>query len=111
MPHKNNTQPRGQKEKVNKQSLVRLVSQKSELTTDVVERVVNTFLDTVVEKIDEGAKVSIREFGQWYAEEFPERTIYSPAQDMKIVLPTRSKVIFKPGIRLRTKPVTVKKKK
>lgn len=59
------------RERIEKQELVSLVSQRTDQDTDTVEETVDAFIEEIYEALKRGEKVSLRNFGTFYVR--PER--------------------------------------
>lgn len=89
-----------QKRETNKRCLVNRVVEKTGVAEKVVSTVVDSFLDTIVEMLHDDVRVRIRNFGQWYAVDYPERLVYSPKEGRPVLVAPHRRAVFKPGARL-----------
>jgi DNA-binding protein HU-beta len=71
--------------RIEKQDLVRLVSQRVQRNEDMVEEIVDATLEEIYQAIKRGESVSLRNFGSFYVR--PEREIwvfrFNPSQRLR----------------------------
>lgn len=72
-------------DRIEKKKLVSLVSQRVHRKGEVVEKIVDTFLDEIYKALKRGEGVSLRDFGSFYVR--PERTSwvfkFNPSQRLR----------------------------
>lgn len=91
-----------QQRETNKSGLVNRVAEKTGVDAKVVSTVVDSFLDTIVEMLQNDVRVRLRNFGQWYVVDYPERLVYSPKEGRSVLTSPHRRAVFKPGARLHT---------
>jgi len=71
--------------RVDKQALVRVVSQRVHRKAEVVERIVDTFLDEIYKAVKRGESVSLRDFGSFYVRPEPGTWVFkfNPSQRLR----------------------------
>ncbi|HJA98646.1 MAG TPA: HU family DNA-binding protein [Candidatus Alistipes avicola] len=89
-----------QKRETNKRCLVNRVVEKTGVAEKVVSTVVDSFLDTIIEMLHDDVRVRIRNFGQWYVVDYPERLVYSPKEGRPVLIAPHRRAVFKPGAQL-----------
>ena len=82
---------------MNKVELVAAVAEKAELSKKDAEKAVSAVLDTVVETLASGDKVSVVGFGSFEIRERGERTGRNPRTKETIVIPASKSPKFKAG--------------
>lgn len=82
---------------MNKVELVAAVAEKAELSKKDAEKAVSAVLDTVVETLASGDKVSVVGFGSFEIRERGERTGRNPRTKETIVIPASKQPVFKAG--------------
>ena len=82
---------------MNKVELVAAVAEKAELSKKDAEKAVSAVLDTVVEALAAGDKVSVVGFGSFEVRERGERTGRNPRTKETIVIPASKQPVFKAG--------------
>jgi DNA-binding protein HU-beta len=75
-------------DRVDKQHLVRVVSQRVHHKGVVVERIVDTFLDEIYKAVKRGESVSLRDFGSFYVRPEPRTWVFkfNPSQRLRKLL-------------------------
>lgn len=63
----------------------------------IIEQVINTTLDVIIEELVRGGEVSLRGFGTFATKETPARTITNPRTGKVMQIPKRSRVCFTVG--------------
>lgn len=82
---------------MNKVELVAAVAEKTELSKKDAEKAVSAVLDTVVEALASGDKVSVVGFGSFEIRERGERTGRNPRTKETITIPASKQPVFKAG--------------
>lgn len=88
---------------MNKQELIRIVTDKSTLTKAQVETVLNTFLEVVTDTLKTGESVSIKGFGSFEISKRKERMTMIPNSDKMVTIPSRNAPVFKASSILKNK--------
>lgn len=82
---------------VNKDEIVFKVMDKTGYSKVLVEEVVNTLLDTIIEELDRDGEVKFANFGKFLVRSRVERNILNPSTKEVMRIPTLSSVLFKPS--------------
>ena len=82
---------------MNKVELVAAVAEKAELSKKDAEKAVSAVLDTVVETLASGDKVSVVGFGSFEIRERAERQGINPRTREPITIAASRSIVFKPG--------------
>lgn len=88
---------------MNKADLVNLVAVRTELTKTEVSKVVDAAIDTIVDSVVEGKKVSILGFGSFEARERSARQGLNPKTGEKIKIPAKRVPAFTAGKQFKDK--------
>jgi len=80
---------------MNKQELIRELSQTLDISQKTVRNTLDALLEEVVLILEEGDNYTQTGFGTFRAEVAKERISYNPALKRKMVLPKKKKVKFK----------------
>ncbi len=80
---------------MNKTEIVEQVSIKTGLPKKKVEQVVNLFLDSIIEEVQNGEDVEIRGFGTFFRLHQEKRSVKSPIAGKTIEVPAKNKICFK----------------
>jgi DNA-binding protein HU-beta len=91
------TQPPPQLTPMNKADLVALVSARTELTKADVSMVVDAAIETIIDSVVEGKKVSILGFGSFEPRERSARQGLNPKTGEKIKIPAKRVPAFTAG--------------
>jgi DNA-binding protein HU-beta len=89
--------PEAQLHPMNKADLVNLVAARTELTKTDVSLVVDAAIDTIIDSVVEGKKVSILGFGSFEPRERSERQGLNPKTGQKIKIPAKRVPAFTAG--------------
>ena len=89
--------PEAQLQPMNKADLVNLVAARTELTKTDVSLVVDAAIDTIIDSVVEGKKVSILGFGSFEPRERSERQGLNPKTGEKIKIPAKRVPAFTAG--------------
>jgi DNA-binding protein HU-beta len=73
------------KDRIDKTTLVRLVSQRVHRKAELVEKIVDTFLEEIYEALKRGESVSLRDFGSFYIRPEPASWVFkfNPSQRLR----------------------------
>jgi nucleoid DNA-binding protein len=82
---------------VNKTDLIRIVAGRSKVRVEVVDEVVDTFLDVLARSVVLGEDVTLRGFGKFRGRERPPVQLKNPRTGEPINLDTRRTVAFVPS--------------
>jgi len=82
---------------MNKSELVNEIASKSGLTKAESKKALDAFLDTTMETLKKGDKISLVGFGTWSVSERSERKGRNPQTGEKIIIPAKKVVKFKLG--------------
>ncbi len=80
-----------------KSELIALVAQKSGISKKDSEKAVSAVFDTIIEKLAEGEKVQINNFGAFDVKERPEREARNPRTGEMIKVKASKVPVFKAG--------------
>ena len=86
---------------MNKADLVNLVAVRTELTKTEVSMVVDAAIETIIDSVVEGKKVSILGFGSFESRERSARQGLNPKTGEKVAVPEKWSPHFKAGRELR----------
>jgi DNA-binding protein HU-beta len=75
-------------DRVDKQALVRAVSQRVHRKGEAVEKIVDTFLEEIYKAVKQGKSVSLRDFGSFYVRPEPGTWVFrfNPSQRLRKLL-------------------------
>ena len=82
---------------MNKADLVNLVAARTELTKTDVSQVVDAAIETIIDSVVEGKKVSILGFGSFASRERSARQGLNPKTGEKIAIPAKKVPAFTAG--------------
>lgn len=82
---------------VNKEDLIKRVIDETGETKEVVEIIVDTFLQEILNSLTDGEEVKIVRFGKFNVKSRVERNIVNPSTKEIMRLPTLSTVSFRPS--------------
>jgi nucleoid DNA-binding protein len=82
---------------VNKTDLIRIVSRRTQVRLEVVDEVVDTFLETLARSVVLGENVTLRGFGKFRSRERPPVNLKNPRTGDPIALDARRTVAFVPS--------------
>lgn len=88
---------------MNKTDLVRYVSDKTMITENDAGVIVDVFLDGVKEALEEGNRVTIKNFGSFYLQERKPRTALHPKTQEVIDVPAKKVIKFNSAPKLHNK--------
>jgi DNA-binding protein HU-beta len=77
--------------------MIEFLYEQTDVSKKDVSTVVNTFLSTILEKVKQGEKITLRGFGTFYLLEKKERQVYSPIAQKNVDVSARLNVMFKSG--------------
>ncbi|MDO9367386.1 MAG: integration host factor subunit beta [Sphingopyxis sp.] len=87
---------------MNRSELVqKIASENSDLRLDEVERIVDTFFDSIVAQLAEGGRVELRGFGAFSTRSRESRTGRNPRTGASVDVKAKSVPYFKPGKEMR----------
>ena len=86
-----------------KKVLVERLAEKTNTRRYVVRKVLQSFLDTLIEELANGNRFEFREFGVFEVIHRKERVALNPKTLEKVKVPSRAVVQFKPGKTMRNK--------
>ena len=92
-----------QRKAMNKAGLIKKVAQKSGMGIEEVTRVLNCTHEVMVEALEKRETIAIRGFGSYCINELPERVIYNPIEQRKMVIPPSLSIRFRPSPTLKNK--------
>jgi integration host factor subunit beta len=79
----------------------KIASENSDLRLDEVERIVDTFFDSIVAQLAEGGRVELRGFGAFSTRSRESRTGRNPRTGASVDVKAKSVPYFKPGKEMR----------
>lgn len=82
---------------VNKEDLIKRVIDETGENKEVVETIVDTFLQEILDSLTNGEEVKIVRFGKFNVKSRVERNIINPSTKEIMRLPTLSTVSFRPS--------------
>lgn len=82
---------------VTKKELIDRISEDTENKRVVVKRVVQSFLDNIIEELGHGNRLEFRDFGVFEAKERAARTAQNPKTLERVHVPPKRTVKFKVG--------------
>jgi len=88
---------------VTKKDIVMKVSNETNLTQIDVKKIVQRALDVVVESLERGETVELRNFGVFKVKSRRGRVGRNPRTGQEVTVPEKKVVIFKPGLILKQK--------
>ena len=86
---------------MNKQELVSELSKNLNITQKSCRQALDSFLEEIVEVLEEGKQYSQTGFGSFRTEVSNERISYNPALKKKMILPRKRKIKFRPSAKLK----------
>jgi len=86
---------------VTKKELVHRIADRTEITKVVVKRVIQEFLNAIIQDLSEGHRLEFREFGVFESRERAARLAQNPKTLEKVPVPSRRTVKFKVGRTMR----------
>lgn len=81
---------------MNKKDLIKEVSSRSGVSQKDAQRVFDSIMAVIGDKLRDNGEVVIPDFGKFSIKQVPERQGINPATKEKITIPAHSKVTFKP---------------
>lgn len=88
---------------MNKTDIVNVVTEKTDLSKNEVELVVEEFLQLIEDEILKGKEVKLSNFGVFYKKERLARKGTNPSDGSPIVIPANNTVGFRPSKTLKEK--------
>lgn len=88
---------------MNKQDLIRIIANNSELTQRDVSVMLDSTLDAIVSAVAAGEKVQLVGFGSFEAKERPARIGRNPRTGEEIEIPASTVPTFHPGVLFKEK--------
>ena len=82
---------------MNKSELVKAISEKSNLKLFEAEELVNKFVDTITDELENKGKVTLVGFGTFAVAHRKEKTGVNPKTGQQITIPAKFVPVFKPG--------------
>lgn len=82
---------------MNKTDLIAAVAQKSEFSKKDTEKIINTFISTVIDSLKEGEKVQMVGFGVFEVKNREARKGHNPLTGAEIDIPASKAPVFKAG--------------
>ena len=82
---------------ITKKELIDRIADKEQLKRVLVKRIIQTFLDTIVEELGHGNRLEFRDFGVFEAKIRAAREAQNPKTMNKVKVPSRRTVKFKVG--------------
>ncbi len=79
----------------------KIANENSDLRLDEVERIVDTFFDSIVAQLAEGGRVELRGFGAFSTRSRESRTGRNPRTGAAVDVKAKSVPYFKPGKEMR----------
>lgn len=79
----------------------KIASENSDLRLEEVERIVDTFFDSIVAQLAEGGRVELRGFGAFSTRSRESRTGRNPRTGASVDVKAKSVPYFKPGKEMR----------
>ncbi|MDC7233833.1 MAG: HU family DNA-binding protein [Spirochaetales bacterium] len=86
---------------MNKQELVRELSQTLDISQKTVRHTLDALLEEVVQVLEEGENYTQTGFGTFRTEVSQERISYNPSLKRRMLLPKKRKVKFRPSAKLK----------
>ncbi len=80
-----------------KKDIVRLVSEKTELSQQTIKEVVQSTLESIVEILVRDGRIELRNFGVFQVKARAERLARNPRTGEEVIVPEHETVAFKPG--------------
>lgn len=85
-----------------KSELIKTIAKKmTHLSEQRVEEAVNLILNCMSNALQKGQRIDIRDFGAWTVQAMPARKAFNPKTGEKTEVPSKNKVHFKPGLKLK----------
>jgi DNA-binding protein HU-beta/integration host factor subunit alpha len=88
---------------VTKKDIVMKVSNETNLTQIDVKKIVQRSLDVIVESLERGETVELRNFGVFKVKSRRGRVGRNPRTGQEVTVPEKKVVVFKPGLILKQK--------
>ena len=87
---------------MNKEELVKEVSNKSEMSQKVTSDIISAFVDTVEKTVSKGKKVTLVGFGTFESRKRAARTGRNPQTGKEISIPAKTVPVFSAGKKFKT---------
>lgn len=85
-----------------KSELIKVIAKKmTHLPIQTIDAAVNLILEQMTDALKTGQRIDIRNFGAFTVQAMPERPGHNPITGEKVVVPSKRKVHFKPGLGLK----------
>jgi DNA-binding protein HU-beta len=82
---------------MNRDELITAVAAKTGLTNESADEVLTAVIETIMDAVRDGDKVSIKGFGTFLLAEYGERTARNPRTGEIVQVPARKRPRFTPG--------------
>ena len=92
---------------VTKKDLIDRIAEKEGCKRVVVKRVIQDFLDSIIDELGKGNRLEFRDFGVFELKRRKARTARNPKTGEAVNVPARTVVAFKPGRIMKTRVVDV----
>jgi len=80
---------------VNKQDIINLVSEKSNINKDDITTIVDRLFDVMLNELNAGEEVKIVGFGKFEVKDRASRKVINPASKEKMTLPAQKAITFR----------------
>lgn len=80
---------------MNKRGLVMAAAEKSGITQVVIQSSLEPILESILDALSKGDKVTLHNFGTFYIKEVPERPSRNPKSGEAIIVPAKRVIKFK----------------
>lgn len=80
---------------INKKKLIIEISKEVSVKQDIVEEIIKTFLDNIIEHYLKGNRIEIREFGTFQPHFFKAKFYMDPKSKQKKKMPSKTVLKFK----------------
>ena len=82
---------------MNKEELVTDVAERTSMSKKDTDKILKIMLSSITEALAEGKKVKLKELGTFEVKQRNEKTVYSPQNREKMILPSKKAPYFKAG--------------
>ena len=86
-----------------KKDIVKLIATRYKLSQFDTKKVVQCVLDTIIDVLAKEGRLELREFGVFQVKQRAERQARNPKTGVRVTVPSRKVVTFKPGKLLQEK--------
>ena len=83
--------------KISKVEISKIISSRLGTTCRDAIKITNSFFDVMTEILSEGREIEIRNFGSFKVRSYGQRPARNPKTGEPIMIPARTKVLFKAG--------------